>query len=149
MDELPTKEQLKEKYGIAQDDFEILTALTKEDVFEKKYEKLTNLGSFFGFQTWMASSITGAIIAIIFLLPKVQPTINDTVEFWKPVAQYTYDEGMKILDKFQKPQENEDLKTVAIWPRELKIVKATDEQKEGEFPIDTELFLVSGSNLPV
>lgn len=145
MDKLPTKEQIKEKYNISENDFEILTSLSTKDIIKKKYDKLIKLGSIFGLNPWMLKSITGVVVAVIFVAPKVQPTIDDTIEFWLPKARYTYDAGKKILNNIQKPKEGEEIKTIAILPSKLEFRNATDEQKMDEFPVGTQIHLISGS----
>ena len=146
MDKLPTKEQIKEKYNIPENNFEILTEFpTKEEIIEKKYGKLIKLGSIFGLKPWMLTTITGGLVAIIFILPKVQPTIDDTIEFWYPVVHYTYDVGKQIVQNILWPEAGEEIKTIAIVPQELEFRDATDEQDLEKFPIGTELYPVSGT----
>jgi len=145
MNKLPTKEQIKTKYNITEDDFEILTSLSTKDIIKKKYDKLIKLSSIFGLNPWMLKSITGVVVAVIFVAPKVQPTIDDTVEFWLPKARYTYNAGKKILNNMQKPKEGEEIKTIAILPPKLEFRNTTDKQKTDEFPVGTQVHLISES----
>lgn len=145
MNKIPTKEEIKKAYNISNDDFEILTSFPKEDIVKKKYGKLIKLSSIFGLNAWMLRSITGVILAIIFIPPKVQSTLDEAIEFWRPVIQYTYDAGQKIVQNIQYPKEGEEIKTIAILPKEIKFQQTTERQELDEYPAGTQIHLVSGT----
>lgn len=78
------------------------------------------------------------------------------IDAWLEIETKGVNLGVLIDAKYHK--QKVDIKTVeevlaladSVGAASSIIVcSTTDEQKEGEFPIDTELFLVSGSNLPV
>jgi hypothetical protein len=86
MKKIPSKEEIKAKYGISNDDFEILTEIpTPEDVACRMgfLEKVTDA---FGFKTWMVSSVSGLVLFVIFLVPEAV----EKYEFWKGAATKAY-----------------------------------------------------------
>ena len=140
MSKLPTKEEIKKAYNISVD-FEILTSFPAEEEIKKKNVFLKKLGSVFGVQDWMLLSPKGIVIAIIVGIPAA----FGVLDFWQPVAQYTYDEGKKIIENIVWPEENQKIKSIAILPKKLEFQEPTDEQGLEELPIGTELYLVSGT----
>ena len=66
---LPSKDKLKEKYGITNDDFDVLT----------------NVGEFLGAPAWLWKSLTGVIFAVILMASGAVGDWNNL----KPIASYT------------------------------------------------------------
>ncbi len=65
---IPTREEIKRQYNIANDDFKILTAMPPK---EEVTGFITKIAEAVGFQTWMWKSWAGVVSAII-LKPDTQ-----------------------------------------------------------------------------
>ena len=141
MNKLPTKEQIKEKFSIPDDDFEIKTKLPTEEEIKKNPGFLEKLGSISGFKAWKRKSKIGKLIDII-LIP---PAISAALSFYSPFAHYTYDVGKRIYQNIQWPKEDQETKTIVILPPKIELQDAKDLQELDEYPTGTELIVVSGT----
>ena len=142
MNKLPTKEEIKKAYNISDNDFEILTSLPSEEEIKKNpgfFEKLDPISEFK--TVWKRKSKIGKLISII-LTP---PALYGAISFYQLAIPYTYDKGMEILKRIQWPEESQGIKTIAILPQQIKIQDAKDVQELDEYPIGTELIVVSGT----
>jgi hypothetical protein len=139
----PSKEELKEKYDITEDDFEILDSLPSAGEVQKKESFLVKLGEIAGAQAWMWKSWKGKVIAIVL----VYMFVNGVYDTFKPLALWSYEKVPIYLQACQ-PYAEEIAKgyiafvqqpTAQQYPA---VVPAMD-----VLPIGTGLFPVSGSML--
>ncbi len=108
--EMPTKEELKTKYSIDNDDFKVLTELPSENE-AKEGGFLVKVAEAVGFQTWMWRDWRGVVLAII-LLP---PALQDVYTFWTPKAIYTYQQFYTYFDK-HRPSPSKSDSWIAFVP---------------------------------
>ena len=81
---VPSKQELKQKYQISNEDFQVLTDLPSENqVREKGF--LVKVGEAFGAEEWMWKTWTGVLVAIIIIAPQFQSTLD----YWKPKVTYS------------------------------------------------------------
>lgn len=102
---MPTKEELKEKYGISNDDFEILTEMPAEEVIREK-GFIMKMAEAVGVQEWMLKSWKGIVLAIIIILPNA----HGILDYWKPKAIYAEHQfyGYYRHLQFPLPADNHD-----------------------------------------
>lgn len=88
---LPSKDEVKQAYGITDDDFEILTELPKVN----NRGLLMRVAECFGVPTWIWRSVTGCVFAVILLFP----AIKSAYDYWEPKAIYAYDAIKTAFDR--------------------------------------------------
>jgi hypothetical protein len=79
----PSKDQLRKKYGIREDDFQILTELPPEHEIRNK-GFLQKVGEALGVEEWMLKSWRGRILAVIILVP----TAQGIFDYWEVKVEY-------------------------------------------------------------
>ena len=82
---LPSKDKLKEKYGITNDDFAVLTEFPTNEQLQERKSLLVYVGEFLGAPAWLWKSLAGDIFAVILM-------VSGAVGHWnnlKPIASYT------------------------------------------------------------
>jgi hypothetical protein len=135
----PTKEELKAKYDITNDDFEVLTELPSESVIREK-GFLVKLGETFGVQEWMWKTWGGIIIAIFVFFPQ----LKGALDYWTPKATYT---SQQFYDYFQHlefplPADNHDW--IAFTPDAAPPPSGAQLPPLSSFPVGTGVFPASG-----
>jgi hypothetical protein len=92
----PTKEELKELYGISDDHFEILDTLPGEDEVKAKNSWLVKVGECFGSPAWLWKTLGGAVLAVILLTSTVIGHYNNI----KPIAVTTWSHFSTMFQSF-------------------------------------------------
>ena len=117
MDKLPTKEQIKKAYNISEDDFNILTKFPSKEDFKKNPGFLKKLGTISGYDIWKRKSKLGKLKDILL----IHATVYSAIQFYQPIVDFSYDKGMEIIQSIQWPEENQEIKTIAILPPKIKL----------------------------
>jgi len=108
---IPSKEQLRLKYRISNNDFRILTEMPSEShVREKGF--LIKVGEAFGAEEWMWKTWAGIILAVIIIVPQIQSTLD----YWKPKAVYSASHFAEYFRHLQWPLAPGDTDWVAFVP---------------------------------
>ena len=134
----PTKEEIKKKYNISEDDFELLSSddIPPTEELMKEGSMVEKLGWFKNFELWVKRSIlTGALQAIILVggfisavekiheySPLVYAKAEDAAEYVTNFASYQLDAARTYLispaniSTEEDRQESIELRTLAIYP---------------------------------
>ena len=131
----PTKEELKQRYNITNDDFEILTTRPDDLTIQQK-GFLIKLGEVFTATEWMWRSWKGRIIAIIVICP----TAYGIYSFWQPVAIYSYKQASAFID-YAAPDEKREW--VAVYPENTELPDSIELPSCGDMPANTGLYPAS------
>lgn len=108
---VPSKQELKEKYKISNEDFEVLTDLPSErEVREKGF--LVKVGEAFGGQEWMWKTWAGIVLAVILIAPKLQ----SSWDFWKPKLVQTANQFSTYFRHLRWPLDPSDDQWIAFVP---------------------------------
>lgn len=107
----PSKDQLKEKYGITNPDFRVLTNLPPEREIRTK-GFLFKAGEAFGAEEWMWKTWTGVLIAIIIVAPQIQSTLD----YWRPKIVYSVSQFSDYFRHLQWPLTPSDDEWIAFVP---------------------------------
>jgi hypothetical protein len=107
----PSKQQLRRKYKISSEDFEILTDLPSEQEIRQK-GFLVKVGEAFGVEEWMWKTWIGIILAIIIVAPELQ----STVDYWKPKLVYSVSQFSNYFRHLRWPLEPTDDQWIAFIP---------------------------------
>jgi uncharacterized membrane protein (UPF0127 family) len=89
----PSKSELKAKYKIANDDFEILTELPSLSTVKEKRSLLVLLTATAGAQEWMWKTPGGIVLAIII----VSLNVAGWVQTLQPIASYACNRTSEAL----------------------------------------------------
>lgn len=92
----PTKQELKELYGISEDHFEIRDNLPTEDEVKAKNSWLVRVGECFGAPAWLWKTLTGTVIAVILLTSTVVGHYNNI----KPIVVTTWSQFSNVFQAF-------------------------------------------------
>jgi hypothetical protein len=65
---LPTKDEVKEKLGLSDEDFDILTAMPSVEDVQKSEGTLEQVGSIFNAPTWLWKTLKGKLLAVIIMV---------------------------------------------------------------------------------
>jgi hypothetical protein len=90
---IPSKEQLKGKYQISNDDFQVLTELPTDSQVKERQSFLILLASAAGAQEWMWKTLAGTVLAIII----ISLNVSSWCQTLRPIATYTYDKMSDLL----------------------------------------------------
>ena len=63
----PTKEQLRDKYQIDNDDFEILSEFPTDQALQDKKSFIVYVGEFLGVPAWLWKTVVGTIVGVILI----------------------------------------------------------------------------------
>jgi hypothetical protein len=142
-DNMPTKEEIKAKYGIKENDFKILTRLPTKEEQEKEGGILIKLGQAFGAQDWMWKSVWGVLLAIIIIPAAAQGVWN----FWQPKAIYGFEMVSSYIQTFDPKKQTEDQGFVAFTTQYEKAREDSEKHEAINWPTGSMVVPISGSGL--
>ena len=76
MSALPSKEEIRKKYGISEPDFAILTELPSDEVLLKEGASLKKLGLWNGLEVWAKRTIIGGVLLAFLFIADLQNAIE-------------------------------------------------------------------------
>ena len=145
---MPTKDEIRSRYGISEDDFHILTQkeLPSSELLLKNEAFIEKKGFWDGFEVWLKKTIVGGIIlAVIFIgelsdgiqaIQKIGYVIYSSREnvanYASHFAQYAKDSAKGFLVHTETPPTEEDKK----------------HQEWTIFPTGSQVYPVTGSWTP-
>lgn len=139
----PTKEEIKDKYQIADDDFEILISrdIPEANVLQREDSLLEKVAGYFGVPTFLKKHrITGLVIAVLFL-PGWLPKVYDK---GKDVFLTTYDFYQTQAAKLSRIYDGES-KYLVYQPGSFEI--SNKKYNLGDMPIASGVIGISGTDI--
>jgi hypothetical protein len=106
-----SKKQLRKKYRISNEDFEILTTLPPDAEIRKK-GFLVKVGEVLGAEEWMWKTWTGIVLAVIVIAPQAE----SIVDFWQPKVVYSARQFHDYFRHLKWPLEPSDDQWLAFVP---------------------------------
>lgn len=106
-----SKEELRKKYKISNEDFEILTERPSDEEIRKK-GFLVKVGEVFGAEQWMWKTWTGIVLAVIVIAPQAE----SIVDFWRPKVVYSVGQFHDYFRQLKWPLEPNDDQWLAFVP---------------------------------
>ena len=114
-EELEAKRQeLKAKYNILNNDFQVLTQRPPDEEIQKK-GFLIKLGEAFGIQEWMWKSPWGIVLAII-LVPVV---VAGAYNFWQPKLSCRAEQFLAYIETYEPAPPQVELHWIAFYPQNI------------------------------
>lgn len=137
---IPSKEALKAKYNISNNDFDILTERPPDEAIQSK-GFLVKVGEVLGVQEWMWTSYFGIVLAII-LIPVAAMGIYD---FWQPKIVCGAEEFQRYAHTYTQPPPQNTKRWIAFYPQDTPPPEAEEPLTITHLPIGTGLYPLSGS----
>lgn len=135
----PLKNEIKTKYNISNDDFEILTqdSVPEPSLLKKLGQYLEPVVQLFGVPTFLLKTTTGIIIAIIFI-PVWGPPAYQRFQDAKIVAQSYYETVMNTTSRLveQTPR------YAIVIPDNMPLQENPIDLGSGEFPLNSGIYPV-------
>jgi hypothetical protein len=138
---LPSKEVLKEKYKIVDDDFEILTEYPADGQIKARGGFLLRVGELLGAPTWLWKTFSGTVLAVIILISSAIGHYNNL----QPIVVHSYEKMALYLQELKPIKSNEHITYVAFVPPEFKMPEPPGQTNYTDFPPGSAVFPVSGS----
>ena len=134
----PSKDELKKKYGIINDDFDVLTeSPSQETIWKRGWVEIVE--SISDVRTGLWRSWQGAVIAVIFFI--ISPP-SAPADFLKPVAVFA---ATELLTYFStKTPDPNPTGVVAFLPQNTGVLYQTGKLQFDQLPVGTGLFPASG-----
>ena len=136
---IPSKNDLKNKYNITDDDFQILTNFPSTSERSKTGGFFIKVGEAIGGHEWMWKSWTGRLIAVIVLTPLVA----QTVEFWNNTTVRSYNTFSSYLQSFSPEDDTHPKGFVAFYPQAKEQLESTSQLDLYALPLGSGLFPAS------
>lgn len=151
MNNLLTKEQIKAKYNITEDDFDILVKDKEPSPEELKTEEvfLVKLGWYDKFEVWAKKSIVGGVIMAIIFIGGFINGIEKITEYGN-IIYTNRDKLTTYIDHFPDYVKNSPLSFLIVPPTQQ---TEEDRQKQEEYEVrdifatNTEIYPISGTNI--
>lgn len=140
----PDKKEIKEKYGIPDEDFDILVAdkLPKATDLLQNESFIVKTMSYFGIPTFLRKNKWGIIIAIIFL-PYIKDKVSNELENCYVTTFSYYKEVASNL----APKQGVEPVLVAVLPQNKELKPYKGKMPMDALPEDTGIYPYSGDGI--
>ena len=141
--DIPPKDELKKKYGITNDDFDVLTESPPEETIWKQ-GWIEIVESISGVKTGLWRSWAGKVLAVIVFVVFPPTSIVDLV---RPIAIYAATEFLVYIE--HRIYDQSQIGVVAFLPQNTGVSFETGRLQFDQMPVGTGLFPASGQYIPV